>query len=82
MSVLAPQESQDWQLPVIYSNTMKISKDHHPIGITINMTMKRRGAKRIEGIKIKRMKIKNIEEETKQKIGEETTLSMDKEWDL
>ena len=80
--VLAPQESQDWQSPVIYNNTMKISKDHRPIGITINMTMKRRGAKRIEGIKIKRMKIKNIEEETKQKIKEETTISMDKEWDL
>jgi hypothetical protein len=76
--MLAPQDAKNWHSPKIYNNTAKMSKDHFPIGLTINMTLKRRGAKKIEGIKIKRMKIKDITEEMKENIVKETIEELNK----
>ena len=69
--ILAPQEGSTWHTPRIYSSINKVSKDHHPIGATIVMTMCRPHMARPPIIKTKRMNVKKLEEEAIQAIGEQ-----------
>ena len=67
---MAPQNKTLWYDPKIYNNTAKVSRDHYPIGITLNLIMRRPRTKKPIFIKTKKMMIKDVDEEIILKIGE------------
>ena len=74
---LAPHEGR-WHSPKIYKPSLKISRDHHPIGLTLNLTMDRPHTKRPPPHKTKKMDIKDLKPETIDKIKTLTVKTFDK----
>ena len=81
--ILVPQEISNWYDSKIYTTMNKISKDHRPIGITLNMTMKKPKTKKPKFEKIKKMEIKDLKEETITKIKDTAEMLFNtEEWRL
>jgi exonuclease III len=77
--IFAPHEKIGWHSAKIYNTTGKISKDHFPVGIIIDVVMDSLDVPRPPFLKVKKMKTKNLDRKTKIDIRDQATMAFNSE---